>query len=366
MIDLRPYFELMDDDIPQRMKRLKAKIEPHMDAVLDHFYETVGKEPKTAEMLRRVSVENLKKAQKNHWMTLLSEGPSLEYIERVDRIGTAHEHIGLNPGYYIGGYAVIMRQLVNLTTKGSKRFLGGRGRQPLLDSDDVDLMLRIFNFDMAQSVLVYQKKADRMGEVLSSTIEFIEQLHGNLEQTAASVTEMNSTVAEINERSEEAHSHVGGLASRMTQVNAMMKDLHKASDTIGGVLGIIKEISEKTNLLSLNAAVESARAGEHGRGFSVVAGEVKKLANQTQTSVGDIGKEIQAIQERVDSITKDIDNVAKSVDELEGINTTITAAVHEQGAAMQEVDSFIQGVFERSSSTLVELKRRSDQLVKSR
>ncbi|ADL50960.1 methyl-accepting chemotaxis protein [Clostridium cellulovorans] len=102
-----------------------------------------------------------------------------------------------------------------------------------------------------------------------------------------------------------------------TNVKEVLVLLEEKSKEIGNIVGVIKEISEQTNLLSLNAAIESARAGEHGRGFAVVADEVKKLAEETSNSVIQVGEIINSIQALINQSVLEANRAEKAIEQQE-------------------------------------------------
>lgn len=160
------------------------------------------------------------------------------------------------------------------------------------------------------------------------------------------------------------------VSSMVNGLSAEMSELLQASREVGEIVMVITDITEQTNLLALNAAIEAARAGEHGRGFAVVADEVRKLAEKTNRSAGDISKVVNSIQGKVSTaVTKaettlsnvntqlekvDLANskfriIENSVDELNSILINISSAVQEQSAAMTQIAANIDNVAEMSS-----------------
>ncbi len=115
-----------------------------------------------------------------------------------------------------------------------------------------------------------------------------------------------------------------------------------AAGRIGDVVKLITAIAEQTNLLALNATIEAARAGEAGKGFAVVASEVKQLATQTAKATEEIGSQIAMMQAATQDSVAAIKEIGSTIDTLAGIAAAIAAAVEEQGAATQEISRNVQ------------------------
>jgi len=148
------------------------------------------------------------------------------------------------------------------------------------------------------------------------------------------------------------------LASNLTEVSAVVNDLEKDSESIGSVLSVIEGIAEQTNLLALNAAIEAARAGEHGRGFAVVADEVRNLSARTQEATLETKSIIDMLQNRSKEAVSVMDkgcnlasdgvekstlagealrSIAKKVSEIDNLTAMIAAAAHEQSVLSGKV-----------------------------
>ena len=144
----------------------------------------------------------------------------------------------------------------------------------------------------------------------------------------------SSSIREVAESASQASSIAGEAVGVAAMTTESITRLSQSSEEIGDVLQLINTIAEQTNLLALNATIEAARAGEAGKGFAVVASEVKELANQTSNAAGDINSSIEAIQAEISTAVDMIQNIAGSVTEVSGMTTTVAAAIEEQSSLM--------------------------------
>ncbi len=194
--------------------------------------------------------------------------------------------------------------------------------------------------------------------------------------TAAAVEEMTVSVAHIAEsaRNAEQMTRDSGNASRelasevratadeialisdtVKELEAVLKALDTRSMQISNIVGVIKEIADQTNLLALNAAIEAARAGEQGRGFAVVADEVRKLAERTGVSTVEIGNTIQLIQEEtksaVGSMEKAVHQVQSGVEKSQAVTHSIKRIEHNAQAVEQALGSIATATAEQSTAS---------------
>jgi methyl-accepting chemotaxis protein len=141
------------------------------------------------------------------------------------------------------------------------------------------------------------------------------------------------------------------------RTNGAVRELDEAAKRIGHVVKLITAIAEQTNLLALNATIEAARAGEAGRGFAVVASEVKALAGQTAKATEEIASQIGGMQQATTRSVDAIEAIRATIREIGEISGAIAAAVTQQGAATQEIARSVDVAAKRTSETADEIRR---------
>jgi methyl-accepting chemotaxis protein len=172
-------------------------------------------------------------------------------------------------------------------------------------------------------------------QVVNMMASAAEQINGSTQQVAGLASEAAGKAASGSQTVQTA-------INQMTEMNATVKELAhtvdglgKRSQEIGSIVDVISEIADQTNLLALNAAIEAARAGEHGRGFAVVADEVRKLAEQTTQSTQKIAELIAMIRQETNDAVRSMHTVTHEV--AEGIDV-----VHAAGASFEEIRSAVE------------------------
>ena len=211
--------------------------------------------------------------------------------------------------------------------------------------------------DLAAAARPMLKVADETTQQSSAVADASDQTSANMQTVSAATEQLAASIKEISDKVNESRSIAQDAAVQAEESSRAVTRLELSSEEIGKIVSLIRDIAEQTNLLALNATIEAARAGDAGKGFSVVASEVKSLAAQTGKATEEIASQIERIQQETGRSAEAIRSIASTVTRLSTISTTISTAVDEQSSATVKISHSVQEVASGTSEVSLSMGR---------
>lgn len=366
---LLKFIGIQPEDI-QRLLNARPIFEKNVDQIVDTFYKTISQMDLLIEIIQANSeISKLKKTLRNYILDMVSGEVGADYIIRRKVIGNVHNRIKLFPEWYLGAYTIIQNEVIAILNKEIESKITA---QEIFHS-----FQKLCSFDMQITITTYiesytssMMKLNEIEELQHRLNESSSILATNAQETTAAINDrekhvelMLDGINEIQEQSKlmieqvqsgkedvtHALEEVDHIVNVIEETKTMTQELAESSTKIGQVVKVIRGISNQTNVLSLNATIEAARAGEQGKGFSVVAKEVRKLANQTQEALDHIQEQITMVQDKIGAFEETFAKIVEQTSSFKQMNQRImqvldqsVSGVQQNGTEIQKFSSFIE------------------------
>ena len=233
---------------------------------------------------------------------------------------------------------------------------------------------------MMQKATMQHSHGETLGQSMTAMVEISAQLDDNLVLIYQAVTNANDSVKQTRSDADLSQQSLSSLATKIEKTGEQLEQLKKDSDQITSIIEVINSIAEQTNLLALNAAIEAARAGEQGRGFAVVADEVRNLAARTSESTKEVSAMVSRIQSGTDLVHQlmmkaheetqqtvnlsqqanlEIDQIDHAMNEIHSLSEQIQQQVKQQRTASDDAQSSVYAMIELNTDALSNSKIQS-------
>lgn len=403
------------------LRGFASKAEESKKHVVEVFYDHITNSETQQFIKSEKHLRNLKGTQSEYFTKLFSGEYDGAYGEDRLRVGRTHERIGLSPEWYVGAYCLYMCEMLQVIFQDGDR-----------DTDEAlemaQSLIKVICLDMGLAIDTYiEALQDREEEQVQTFVDALNKYAASLgdassgiqgatsgqtaaaQQQASAVQEVTTTVSELRHTSQQAlekaesviqvseqsvdksgqgsqavEEAVQGMRDIRGQVEAIAEkilSLSEQTQQIGEIIASVNEISEQSKLLALNASIEAARAGEHGKGFSVVATEIRSLADQSKQATAQVRKILSDIQSATNSAvvateegTKKVEQgvglanragesihaLAESIQESVEAAQLIVASARQQTAGIQQVSDAMGSINQATNSAVAGLKQTED------
>ncbi|MFD1356357.1 protoglobin domain-containing protein [Fictibacillus halophilus] len=328
------------------IKSLKPLISENIEGIVDQFYKNIEHVPGLLQIIQKhSSVNRLKVTLIKHIQEMFDGVIDESYVDQRRVIAHIHFKIGLQPKWYICSFQDMLLSILSILDKNIESKIEYQRAVKVVTkilNFEQQIVLEAFEFEQIKERARHEEQKQQITQSVGNSVE---ELASISEETSAALQELTSKADEVvvfakdtaesaeevsknslagKNKLEEHQQMINKVKEQSEQISAELVNLEQATVKINDVVDIVTAIAEQTNLLSLNAAIEAARAGEAGKGFSVVAHEVRKLADQTKTSVSGVSDLVKNTHKRIEAVSESVASIHHFINDSVSEATEIT------------------------------------------
>jgi len=319
------------------LEKIRPIMAEHIDTILGSFYSAISGVPHLEKIIAdHSSIDRLKKTLKQHLIEMFEGRIDDDYVLKRLRIAEVHQRIGLEPKWYIGSFQNLQTAAIELLhlhlPDGKEALQCGKTVAKLLNFEQ-QLVIEAYDRKNAEEkekvhLQVRQQVKHKIGLVSQELAALSEQTSASAEQLVASSAQVNelflrsaglaqnarALATEGSVQMNELDRRMEGIRDRSEEMDESLARLLECTEQIHKIVRGVQAIAGQTKILSLNASIEAARAGQHGAGFAVVAGEVKRLSESTARSVKQIEELIRLTDAQTGLVLRAVAEVNRFVE----------------------------------------------------
>lgn len=300
------------DEVLKFLSEQRPHFEAITDVVVDRLYDHIFEQSELAAIIHKHStIERLKQTQRWYFMTMVDGKIDMEFIEKRLHIGRLHSRIGLTTDWYLGTYMTYL----DLAIQSLQVAIPDQWMKVILS------LSRMFNFDSQLVLEAYEEDEKIKVQTMDA------EKHETLAKVNKAVAELAAMMLELSQSSQSIAEAANNTADLQHKAANNVDTLRIKIEEISEVGTLLREVSDQTHLLGLNASIEAAHAAEYGRGFGVVANEIRKLASHSNESL----KEVQTKLKDISYVLQDVMRDSEQTSRL----------AKEQASSSQELKTFI-------------------------
>ncbi len=366
----------------EKLRGLSAEMTSGLPASVDMVYAKLRTVPELSAKLGSAENERRIRGMFANYVEQMFGGTyDAAYIQSRERIGVAHDRIGLGPHWFVGAYGHLFRDLILSA-------MCNRAGDVDAQCETLDALLRVMFLDLGlvlethertglqrrqamvgRFVSGLQQTTDSLSSTTQSVGGVVHEQQESVALSAAAIAEFSSSLSELRQTSSQSLEHANGLLEvvddaatsvrsgtqaasatvdglraireQVETIQGTIQALVEHTNQIGDIITTVNEIAEQSKLLALNASIEAARAGEYGRSFSVVANEMRDLAEQSKQATRQVRQLLSDISEATASAVIVTEDGLQQARDGEGL-------VMSMGAALQTIDTLMQRTEEAS------------------